>query len=405
MPLTDAAIRAAKASEKQQKLFDGGGLYLLVLPSGAKLWRLKYRFQGREKLISLGAYPAVGLAAARQKRDDERKRLAAGGDPSALRKAEKAAATITFEAVARECFETLKPTWTPSTLESKVRRMELYVFPVIGKKPVHTVTAADVLSVLRKIEARETHHTAHRVRQLCSQVMRYAIASGRAENDPTSALRGALVPETPRHRAAVTEPKKAGELLRIFEDYQGTLIVSSALRLAPLVFVRPGELRKAEWTEFDLDKAEWTIPAFRMKMRQSLTVPLSQQAVAILRKLWSVTGDGKYVFPSYRTASRPMSDNAVLAALRRSGIPKEEMTGHGFRAMARTILDEVLGYPVHLIEMQLAHTVRDPLGTAYNRTSFLPERRKMMQAWADYLDGLKNGDSQASTSSRHAVLA
>lgn len=398
MPLTDAAIKTTKPTDKPQKLFDGGGLYLLVQPSGAKLWRLKYRFQGREKLISLGSYPEVGLAAARQKREAERRKLAAGDDPSTLRKAEKTAAVITFEAVARECFEKLKPKWTPDTAARKLRRLELYVFPAIGKKPVHTVTAADVLAVLRRIEARETHHTAHRVRQLCSQVMRYAVASGKAEGDPTTALRGALVPEKTVHRAAVTEPKKAGELLRIFDDYQGTVIVSTALRLAPLVFVRPGELRKAEWTEIDLDKAEWTIPAFRMKMRQSLTVPLSRQAVAILRELWRVTGAGKYVFPSYRSSTRPMSDNAILAALRRSGIPKEEMTGHGFRAMARTILDEVLGYRVDLIEMQLAHTVRDPLGTAYNRTSFLPERRKMMQAWADYLDALKNEDGQAAHS-------
>lgn len=395
MPLTDAAIRTTKPSDKPQKLFDGGGLYLLVQRSGAKLWRLKYRFQGREKLISLGSYPEVGLAAARQKRDAERRKLAEGNDPSMLRKAEKSAAVITFEAVARECFETLKTKWTSETLEGKLRRLELYVFPAIGRKPIHTVTAADVLAVLRKIEARQAHHTAHRVRQLCSQVMRYAVATGRSEGDPTTALRGALVPETTVHRPAVTEPKKAGELLRVFDDYQGTVIVSSALRLAPLVFVRPGELRKAEWTEINFEKAEWTIPAFRMKMRQSLTVPLSRQAVAILREVWKVTGDGKYVFPSYRSSSRPMSDNAILAALRRSGIPKEEMTGHGFRAMARTILDEVLGYRVELIEMQLAHTVRDPLGTAYNRTSFLPERRKMMQAWADYLDALKRDDAES----------
>jgi integrase len=321
--------------------------------------------------------------------------IAAGIDPSAQRRSEREAAGATFEVVAREWFDKFKAQWTEKHQRDVLSRMEDNLFSFIGKKVIREITAPDVLAALRKVEARGAHETARRVRQICGQVFRYAIASGRADRDPSADLRGALAPVEVTHHAAVTDPKKVAGLLRVLDGYDGTIIVKSALRLAPLVFVRPGELRKAEWTEIDLEAAQWTIPAWRMKMRQSLTVPLSSQAAVILRELQRVTGDGKYVFPSARTRARPMSDNAVLAALRRSGIPGEEMTGHGFRAMARTILDEVLGFRVDIVEHQLGHAVKDPNGRAYNRTSFLPERVTMMQQWADYLDALKAGDFAA----------
>jgi integrase len=394
MALTDAQIRKAKPAAKQTKLFDERGLFLLVVPTGGKLWRLKYRINGKEKLISLGAYPDVSAAAARDKRDEARKLIAAGVDPSAVRRAQREAVEAMFEPVAREWFNRFKVQWTPGHGADVLSRLEQNVFPSIGKKVVREITAPELLTVLRKIEARGAHETARRVRQICSQVFRYAIATSRAERDPSADLRGALTPVEVVHHAAITDPKEVSGLLRLLESYEGSIIVRCALRLAPLVFVRPGELRKAEWSEVDIDLAQWTIPAWRMKMRQTLTVPLSRQAVAILRELHPVTGEGRYVFPSARSAARPMSDNAILAALRRSGIEKDEMSGHGFRAMARTILDEVLHFRVDLIEHQLGHAVKDPNGRAYNRTSFLAERTKMMQDWADYLDGLKSGTAE-----------
>jgi integrase len=395
--LTQVQIQKAKPEGKALKLFDGRGLFLLIQAneSGkiARYWRLKYRFHGRERLLSLGVYPDVSIAAARDKRDDAKRLIAAGTDPSDQRRAEREADGSNFEAIAREWHDKFKPKWTAQHAADVIGRLEKNVFPFIGRRIVREITAPDVLRALRKIETRGANETARRVRQICGQVFRYAIASGRADRDPSADLRGALAPVEVTHHAAVTDPKKAAGLLRVLDGYDGTIIVKSALRLAPLVFVRPGELRKAEWTEIDLEAAQWTIPAWRMKMRQSLTVPLSSQAVVILRELHCVTGDGKYVFPSARTAARPMSDNAVLAALRRSGIPGEEMTGHGFRAMARTILDEVLGFRVDLIEHQLGHAVKDPNGRAYNRTSFVKERTAMMQSWANYLDALKNDNA------------
>ncbi|HEX3111557.1 MAG TPA: integrase arm-type DNA-binding domain-containing protein [Thermoanaerobaculia bacterium] len=392
-PLTDRAIREAKPAAKPYKLYDERGLLLLVTPTG-KLWRLKYRINGVEKLLSLGKYPDTSLAAARKKRDKERELIAEGVDPSAVRREKRDASANTFELIAREWFDRFKGTWTPGHSETVESRMENNLFPFIGNKPIRDITAPELLSVLRKIESRGAYETTRRVRQICGKVFRYAITTGRADRDPSADLRDALTPTVPVHRAAITDPKAAGELLRVLDSYDGTAVVSAALRLAPLVFVRPGELRKAEWTEINLDAAQWTIPAWRMKMRQTLTVPLSRQAVAILRDLHAVTGHGKYVFPSGRTSARPMSDNAVLAAFRRSGITKDEMTGHGFRAMARTILDEVLKFRPDLIEHQLGHAVKDPNGRAYNRTSFLAERTEMMQVWADYLDQVK-GDPVA----------
>ena len=407
MPLTDAAIRAAKSGDKPIRLFDGGGLYLEIAPSGGRWWRLKYRFGGKEKRLSLGVYPDVPLAGrkdrgsgkwidgARDKRDKARQLLANGVDPSEHRKAAKSAkadrAANSFEVVAREWFAKFASRWAASHGEKNLRRLERDIFPWLGKQAIGDVTAPELLTVLRRIEGRGAAETAHRARQICGQIFRYAIATGRAQRDPSGDLRGALAPVRPVHLAALTEPKAIGNLLRAIDGYQGHLITKSALRLAPLVFVRPGELRAAEWAEVDLDRAEWNISATRMKMRAAHLVPLATQAVEILREIKALTGDGRYVFPSARTTSRPMSNNAILAALRRMGIPKDEMTGHGFRALARTVLDEVLGVRPDYIEHQLAHAVRDPLGRAYNRTSHLPERRAMMQQWADYLDKLRNG--------------
>jgi integrase len=395
MPLTDTALKTAKPQEKPYRLSDSGGLYIEVAPSGGKWWRLKYRFEGKEKRLSLGTYPEVSLKDARERRDEARKLVAAGVDPSVHRQATKAAKEAenanTFEVVAREWFGKQSATWASSHADKVLARLENDLFPYLGKRPVAAITAPELLAVLRKIEAREAIDTSHRARQNCSQIFRYAIATGRAVRDPAADLKGALAPTKQSHFASMTDPKAIGGLLRAIDGYQGEPVTKGALRLAPLVFVRPGELRHAEWSEIDLDKAEWNIPAEKMKMREPHLVPLSAQAIAVLRDLQPLTGDGRYVFPSPRTSKKPISDNAILAALRRMGFAKEEMSGHGFRAMARTLLDEVLQVRPDYIEHQLAHAVRDPNGRAYNRTAHLAERRKMMQLWADYLDGLKAG--------------
>lgn len=391
MPLTDAALRNARPREKPVKLFDDGGLYVILTPAGARWWRFDYRCSGKRRTVSLGVYPAVGLKDARAKRDEARKQLAAGIDPSAARKAAKAAEADTLEVVAREWYAKHAPRWGLGHADNTIRCLERDVFPWLGTRPVGNVTAPDLLEVLRRIEARGAIETEHRVLQNCRRVFRYAIATGRAQHDPAADLRGALPPAAQTHHAAITNPLAIGALLRAIDGYRGDLATRCALKLAPLTFVRPGELRAAEWAELDLDRGEWNIAAIRMKTREPHLVPLSVQAIAIFRELLPLTGTGRYVFPSLRTAVRPMSETTMNAALRRMGYAKEEMTAHGFRAMARTILDEVLGVRPDFIEHQLAHTVRDPLGRAYNRTTHLPERRDMMQAWADYLDGLKNG--------------
>ncbi|HAT29995.1 MAG TPA: integrase [Janthinobacterium sp.] len=391
MPLTDTSVRSAKPAAKAVKLFDSSGMYLEVAPAGGKWWRLKYRFGGKEKRLSLGVYPDVSLRDARARRDAARQLLADGVDPGANRKAQWASrqnrAANSFEVVAREWHAKYASTWADRHAATILRRFERDIFPWIGARPVADVCAPDLLAALRRIEARGALETAHRALGSCGQVFRYAVATGRAERDPSGDLHGALPPVTGEHFAAVTEPAQAGALLRTLDGYQGTLAVASALRLAPLVFVRPGELRTAEWAEIDLEAAEWRYTA--TKTDTPHIVPLARQALAILRELHALTGRGRYVFPGARTSKRPMSDNAILAAMRRMGIPKEEMSGHGFRAMARTILDEVLGVRPDLIEHQLAHAVKDPNGRAYNRTAHLPERRKMMQQWADYLDTLR----------------
>lgn len=409
MPLTDVSIRKAKPTDKVQRLSDSGGLYLEVAPAGGKWWRLKYRYGGKEKRLSLGTYPDTGLAAARAKRDEARKLLAAGVDPGERRKAEKAAgehkAANSFEVVAREWFAKQSPTWVASHATKIMLRLENDIFPWLGKRPVADVTAKELLAAVNRIAERGAVESAHRALQNCGQVFRYAIATGRAERNPAADLRGALPPVKQTHHAAILEPAAIGGLLRAINGYEGSFVVKCALRLAPLFFVRPGELRQAEWAEFDLDAAEWNIPADKMKMREPHLVPLSPQAVAILHELHPLTGRGRYVFPSARSPQRPMSENTVNAALRRMGFDSDTMTGHGFRAMARTILDEVLGFRPDYIEHQLAHAVRDPNGRAYNRTAHLPERRKMMAAWAVYLDQLREGGNvvplrQASGASR-----
>lgn len=399
MALTDVKVRNAKPTDKQVKLFDGDGLFLLVMPpgkktpNGSKCWRFKYRFAGKEKLLALGTYPEVSLSDARDKRTEARRQIAAGIDPGEARKARKVAnaekAANTFEVVAREWYGKNEPVWSPTHAVMVISRLEKDVFPAIGKRPVSEIKAPDVLKMLQNIEARGVIETAYRIKIVCGQVFRYATATGRAEGDPTAALKGTLSKRRVKHHASITDPKEAAVLLRAIDGYQGGFVVRQALRLAPLVFVRPGELRKAEWAEIDLGNAEWNIPAEKMKMKQPHLVPLSKQAVEILRELQPVTGSGKYLFPG--RASKPMSENGINAALRYLGYDKDIMTGHGFRAMARTILDEVLQVRIDFIEHQLAHAVKDPNGRAYNRTSHLAERKKMMQTWADYLDGLKSG--------------
>jgi integrase len=403
--LTASAVKAAAFEDKAYKLFDGRGLFLHVKSAG-KYWRMKYRLNGREKLLAIGLYPDLSLREARDRRDEARKLLREGIDPSAHKQALKSAQNSpdTFEVIARE--------WWASVYQKKVvdhlatlslRRLESHAFPVIGRLPVSELTAPEVLGMLRRIEEQGKGETARRVKILTSQVMRYAIITGRAERDPTADLRGALAPVKSTHHAAVTEPQQLGELLRAMDGYGGTPVVRYALCLAPIFFVRPGDLRHMKWADVDLDKGEWRFTPQKMRnssipeAAKELVVPLAKQAIGLLTELWSVTGRGVYAFPSARSpkGDRPMSENAVLAALRGLGIPREVATGHGFRATARTLIDEELGFPPHLIEHQLGHVVRDPLGRAYNRTTHLPQRREMMQAWADYLDRLKAITSDA----------
>ena len=392
-PLTDTKVRTAKPAKKPQKFFDGGGLFLLVTPTGGKLWRFKYRFGGNEKLLCIGTYPGTSLAEARQRRDQASSLLAKGVDPRETKKAQKAAGkqeAETLEIIAREWYAKFSPSWAPSHAKTTIRRLELFIFPWLGTKPVKAVSAPELLSVLRRIEAKGALETAYRVKQVCGQVFRYAIAIGRAERDPSGDLRGAIPPASGKHMATITDPKEIGGLLRSIDDYRGNIVTRCALQLAPLVFVRPGELRQAEWSEFDLEMAEWRIPAEKMKAGAVHIVPLSRQALGILREIHPLTGHGRYVFPSPRTDSRPMSSNAILSALRRMGYAKDEMSGHGFRSMASTLLNEH-GWNRDAIERQLAHAERNRVRAAYNYAEFMSERKKMMQVWADYLEGIKSG--------------
>ncbi|WP_421793889.1 tyrosine-type recombinase/integrase [Hydrocarboniphaga effusa] len=391
MPLSDTAVRNAKPADKAFKLTDERGMYLLVQQAG-KYWRLDYRFGGKRRTLALGVYPDVSLKAARDRRDDARRLISEGIDPGTHKKLTKAKeqSADSFEAVALEWLAKFSPNWTPDHGDRIKRRLEVDVFPWLGARQVGDITPPELLATVRRIEGRGALETAHRALQNCGQVFRYAVATGRAVRDPSGDLRGALPPVKEKHHASITDPKAIGELLRSIQSYKGHFATISALRLAPLVFVRPGELRHAEWAEFDLTAKEWRIPGEKMKARAPHIVPLSDQAVAILEELQPLTGRSRYVFPSVRTNTRPMSEITVLAALRRLGYKSGEMTGHGFRSMASTLLNEQ-GWNRDAIERQLAHAERNNVRAAYNYAEFLPERRKMMQAWADYLDRLAEG--------------
>ncbi|MEO5334964.1 MAG: tyrosine-type recombinase/integrase [Magnetococcus sp. YQC-5] len=390
MPLSDTAIRNAKPTDKPFKLADSGGMYLLVNQAG-RYFRMDYRFDGKRKTLALGVYPDVGLKLARERRDSARRLLDEGIDPGEHRKVTRVTTVSrmedSFEAVAREWYARNLAKWVESHADDIIRRLERDVFPWVGARPSKEITAPELLTLLRRIEERGTIETAHRVKSICSRVFRYAIATGRVDRDPAADLRGALAPVVTSHRASITDPGEIGALLRVIDAYKGTFVARCALQLAPMLFVRPGELRQAEWSEFDLDGGEWRIPAAKMKMKETHIVPLARQAVAILQELHPLTGAGRYVFPSVRTDERPMSENTVLSALRRMGYANDEMCGHGFRSTASTLLNEQ-GYNRDWIERQLAHSERDGVRAAYNYAQHLPERRKMMQHWADYLDQL-----------------
>jgi integrase len=395
-PLTDTAVKNAKPKEKTYTLGDGDGMYLEITPSGAKFWRMAYRQpNGKNNRLSFGKYSEVTLAEARDRRKAARKLLAQGIDPGQEKKERQReqceANANTFEKLARDWLVKTAADRASSTQDKNTAWLERNVFPQIGAMPISTIEPRHVLAALRQIEARGAIESAHKIKQLCGQVFRFAVASGLAGRDVTADLRDALAAVPKANYAAITEPKQAGELLRSIHAYTGHPYAVAALKLSPLLFVRPGELRAAEWTEIDLEAAEWNIPGSKMKMKTDHLVPLSTQAVELLRGVHALTGHGKYVFPSVRTGDRCMSENTINAALRGMGYSKEVMTGHGFRAMARTIMDEVLGERVDLIEHQLAHAVKDPNGRAYNRTAHLPARRAMMQRWSDYLDTIRQG--------------
>jgi integrase len=392
MPLSDVAIRAAKPREKAYKMFDERGLFLLVTTTGSKLWRFKYTFEGREKLLSFGNFPDVPLRVARDKRDEARRTLSAAEpvDPSAKRQAERAARADTFGLIAQEWLQTKRKVLSEGTWERDNHQLTRVVGPYLGNRPIASIEAAELFSVLRRLEARGVRDTTHRVRAVVGRVFRYAIATGRAKHDISMDLRGALAPRATRNHPSITDPVKVGQLLRAIDGYEGQVATHAALRIAPYVFVRPGELRAAEWSEFNLDACEWRIPAERMKMGELHIVPLASQVVAILRELQPVTGGGRYCFPALGSGMRPLSDNTLNAALRRLGYSGDEHTAHGFRSMASTLLNEQ-GWHPDLIELQLAHAERNKVRAAYNKAQRLGERRTMMQAWADYIDGLKAG--------------
>jgi integrase len=411
--LTDPEVRAAEPrDEKPYKLADGEGLYLLVTPQGTKLWRAKYRFSGKEKLAAFGAYAPgqarhVSLAKARSDLAELKRSLRQGIDPNAAKQAARQAREDreagTFERVALEWVAQHRGTWSAAYSKKELRQLEVHVLPVVGAKPLRELNSRDLLDVLKRIENRGLAETAHRVRRSLGAICRYAVATHRADVDASAALKGALAPVVSSHFAAITEPGRVGDLLRALDGYTGSQPVRCALRLAPLLFVRPGELRAARWDEFAFDVAEpaeggrpkypepqWRIPAARMKMGEQHIVPLAPQAVAILRELHGVTGPEGYLFPSVRTRARCMSENTVNAALRGLDFAKEEMTGHGFRHLASTLLHEQ-GFRSEWIERQLAHGDRDKVRARYNFAEYLPERRRMMSAWAQYLDGLRRG--------------
>ena len=392
MPLKDVSVRKAKAGPRPRKLSDGGGLHILIQPTGSKLWRLAYRFAGKQKTLALGAYPTVSLEEARRQRDESKKLLARSIDPSVQRKADRHAGDGTFRAVAEEVIAKLEREGRAHTTLTKRRWLLDFAFPAFGDRPVAEITARELLALLRQIEGRGLYETARRLRSTCGMVFRYAIATGRAERDPSMDLRGALTRPQVSHRATIVDPSGIGALLRAIEGFEGQPTTHAALGLAPYVFVRPGELRQAEWAEFDLDGAVWSIPAKKMKMRRPHRVPLARQAVAILQELREITGGGRWLFPSVRSFAKPISENTLNAALRRLGYGTEEMCVHGFRGMASTLLNEMGRWNPDAIERQLAHQEANAVRRAYTHNAeFWTERVAMMQAWADYLDGLRAG--------------
>ena len=397
MKLTDTKIKNATAREKPYKLFDGRGLFLLVNTNGSKWWRFKYRrIDGKENQISFGVYPEVSLKDARDRLYQARKSLDEGVDPSVHRQAIKDSRLRsnenTFEVMAREWHSNRITTWSKDHGEAILERLEKDLFPYIGSKPITHITPQDLIKALKKVQDRDAIETAHRLLQYCTQICEHSMVTGRLDRDFTVGIKKVLKPVQKRHFAAITDPQKLAQFLRDIDYYRGNELTKLGLKLAPLVFLRPGELRKAEWQEFNFEQREWHIPAERMKMKVPHIVPLSTQAMAILNEIFNRTGHGKYVFPGTVTVTRPMSNNTINTAIRRLGYTKDDMTGHGFRATARTILDEVLNQRLEYIEHQLAHKVKDPNGRAYNRTKHLPQRHEMMQVWADYLDKIKKGE-------------
>ena len=404
---SDATIKAIRPGDARSRLTDGAGLYLrLFVKGGSHGWRFDYTFDGRRNTLSLGTYPKTGLAQVRRKADDVRKSLSDGVDPSAVRHAAKAAsahkraadqlikaglpALDSFEAVAREWYAKHEANWAPSHSDKIIRRLERDVFPWIGPKHVASIKPTELLELVKRVEERGAIETTHRIQQNCGQVFRYAVATGRAQSDPSRDLRGALTPWRPEHYPTLTDPRQVGRLLRDIDAHPGGLITKCAMKLAPMLFVRPGELPQAEWAELNLDAAEWRIPAVKMKGRIMHIVPLARQALAILHDLEPLTGRGKWVFPGVRTNGEPMSENTVNAALRRMGYERSMLTAHGFRGMASTMLHE-RGWPSDIIERQLSHSERNAVKAAYNHAEHLPARQSMMQAWADYLDDLRKG--------------
>jgi integrase len=391
--LKDVAVRNTKPAAKPRKLSDSGGLHLLIQPTGSKLWRLAYRFAGKQKTLALGVYPVVSLEEARRRREEAKKLLARSIDPSVQRKADrKAGRENTFRAVANEVIAKQQREGRAQRTINKKRWLLDFAFPRFGDRPVAEINARDLLALLREIEGRGLYETAQRLRSTCGMVFRYAIATGRAERDPSMDLRGALTAPQVNHRATIVDPKGIGALLRAIDGFDGQPTTRAALRLAAYVFVRPGELRHAEWKEFDLQNAVWSIPAEKMKMRRPHRVPLARQSLAILRELQEITGGGRWLFPSVRSFARPISENTLNAALRRLGYGSEEMCTHGFRSMAASRLNEMGSWNPDAIERQLAHQEANSVRRAYTHgAEFWTERVQMMQAWADYLDGLREG--------------
>ena len=394
--LSDLSVRRATAKKKPYKRYDGGGLYLLVTVKGAKYWRFDYRFQAKRKTLSLGVYPRIRLQQAREQHIQAKQQLAQGIDPCQQRQILKLVQGDTqgtqFETIAREWHQRYYDSWSPAYAQTILHRLTVNIFPFIGQRDIAAIEPLELLAPLRKIEARGALHTAHRLQALCSRIFRYAVATGRCQSDICRDLRGALPPAQSGHFASLTDPQQVAGLLRAIEDYSGDYTTLYALRLSPYVFVRPGELRQAEWQEIDFKAQQWRIPAVKMKMRREHIVPLSRQSLQIFQTMRTLNPQRRYVFTSLRSPQRPISNNTLNAALRRMGYRKDQMTAHGFRSLASTLLNEQ-GFKPDIIEKQLAHEESNAIRAAYNRAEYLPERTQMMQQWADYLDALRTGDS------------